>query len=250
MGGARLRDALHGMTDIEQPPMHSNDSGISVPWSVREAVFGALIVAGANVLALVSITWVAGDTEGRVTRALVLFSMVILLGFDLLVVWYFAVKSHRATWRMLGFSPSSVRWGLLFPLLGLMLSIGLTAVYTLSMMALGWDSLVPTPLPAGVLGEGSSKLAAIAILGILGPFTEEVFFRGFLLAAMVHPFGALRAALVASAIFAASHGNVSILVPVFVSGLILSWLYLKTRSLIPSFTAHAAQNILALSVVA
>ena len=52
------------------------------------------------------------------------------------------------------------------------------------------------------------------------------------------------------AIFAASHGNVSILVPVFVSCLILSWLYLKTRSQIPSFTAHAAQNILALSVVA
>ena len=41
---------------------------------------------------------------------------------------------------------------------------------------------------------------------------------------------------------------VGVLVPAFVSGLILSWLYLKTGSIVPPVIAHAAQNLLVLAV--
>ena len=35
---------------------------------------------------------------------------------------------------------------------------------------------------------------------------------------------------------------VGVLIPAFVSGLLLSWLYVKTRSIVPPIIAHAAQN--------
>ena len=37
--------------------------------------------------------------------------------------------------------------------------------------------------------------------------------------------------------------------PIFFAGLLLSWLYLKTGSIWPSFVAHALQNLIAVSMV-
>ena len=223
---------------------------MAVPWTVGEAVFGVAIVAGESILALVVLGWLASGAEQDVRRALILVALSMLLGLSFLVVWFYAVRLHGAPWRLLGFVPVRRRWVLVFPWLGLALSVTFSALYAAMVSLLGLDYLVPDPVPADALGEGLYRVATIAILGVFGPLAEEVFYRAFLLAALVHPVGALRAALIASAVFAASHGNLSILVPVFVSGLILSWLYLKTRSLIPPFTAHAAQNILALSLAA
>jgi membrane protease YdiL (CAAX protease family) len=50
-------------------------------------------------------------------------------------------------------------------------------------------------------------------------------------------------------LFAFSHGAVGLLVPVFVSGLLLAWLFLRSRSLGASMTAHALQNALAFTEV-
>ena len=51
----------------------------------------------------------------------------------------------------------------------------------------------------------------------------------------------------ASAVFAAAHASLAVVLPLFVIGLLLSWLYLRTGSIWPPFAAHAAQNLLALA---
>ena len=100
----------------------------------------------------------------------------------------------------------------------------------------------------GTSGRGTRAVANFMVIGVAAPFTEEIFFRAFMLAALVNALGTLRGAVAGSAVFAVSHGNIAILVPTFVSGLLLSWLYITTRSVGPPFIAHAAQNLLALSV--
>jgi membrane protease YdiL (CAAX protease family) len=55
--------------------------------------------------------------------------------------------------------------------------------------------------------------------------------------------------VVSSALFAAAHLSVGAAVPAFVSGMLLAWLYLRTRSIWPPVTAHALQNFIAVSVV-
>ena len=222
----------------------------TVRWTVKDALIGVVLVASASVLALISLHWLAGGSGLGVRRVMVLSALALLLGLNFAVVWYFAIRKRGASWETLGFARPRARWSLLLPWAVLLLSLFFSGLYTAIVMALGLDFLVPEPVPVGALGEGPYRMASIAIIGLVGPLTEEVFYRGFLLAALVSPLGGVRAAVVASAIFAANHGAISILVPVFISGLLLSWLYLRTRSLWPPMTAHAAQNLLALSLAA
>ena len=138
---------------------------------------------------------------------------------------------------------------MLLPWVALFLSLTFGGLYVVVVTTLGIDFLLPPAIPANALGEGFYRSVNIVVIGILGPMAEEVFFRGFLLGGLAQPMGPLRAALVASAVFAISHLSVGVMIPFFVSGLLLSWLYLKTRSIWPSFTAHAAQNIIAISAL-
>lgn len=55
--------------------------------------------------------------------------------------------------------------------------------------------------------------------------------------------------MVASLLFAAAHVSVGAALPVFVAGMLLAWLYVRTRSIWPPLTAHALQNFIAVSVV-
>jgi membrane protease YdiL (CAAX protease family) len=85
------------------------------------------------------------------------------------------------------------------------------------------------------------------VVVVWGPFAEEVFFRGFLLAALLPALGPTRAAAVSSAIFAGAHLTLSTMMPIFVTGMLLSWLYLRSRSIWPPFMAHAVQNLAAVA---
>ena len=79
---------------------------------------------------------------------------------------------------------------------------------------------------------------------VWAPFAEELFFRGFILSALASMIGPLRAAVVTAALFAGAHVFISTMIPIFLLGLVLAWLYLRTRSLLQAYLAHAAWNLL------
>ena len=62
--------------------------------------------------------------------------------------------------------------------------------------------------------------------------------------------GAPRAAVVSAAVFAVAHLQVGSMIPLFITGLVLAWLFLRTKSIWPPLMAHAAQNLLAISLTA
>ena len=174
-----------------------------------------------------------------------LVAMQILL---LVAVWRFGIKRYRVSWQAIGFTQPRARWSLLLPWLALALSLVFGGFYAAFVNAMGLDSLIPPTLPSSALGEGPYRLSNIVVIGAIGPLAEEVFFRGFLLAALVQGLGLAKGVLLGSAIFALSHPVLGVMLPVFVSGLLLSWLYLKTQSIWPPFTAHAAQNLIAMAM--
>ena len=106
------------------------------------------------------------------------------------------------------------------------------------------------PCPKAFWVKESFGAFTVGILVVVGPAAEEIFFRGFLLAAFVQGIGVIPGLIVASAIFAVAHGDLTVLLPTFASGAVLSWLYLRTRSLWPGFLAHAGQNSLAVTFAA
>jgi len=239
------------MIEYFKEHMFYKDNGTwTVPWTVKDAFIGVALIVSASVLSFVSLHWLARGVELDVHRPLVLYTLALLLSINLVVVWYFAICKRNAFWATVGFTLPQERSMLLLPWCVLVISLFFSGVYTVTVMALGLDFMLPEPIPVDALGKGIYKVSSVIIIGLIGPLTEEVFYRGFLLAALVSPFGTVRAAVIASAIFAVNHGAISILIPVFISGMLLSWLYLKTRSLLPPMLAHAAQNLLALSLAA
>ncbi len=85
-------------------------------------------------------------------------------------------------------------------------------------------------------------------IGTLIPFCEEILFRGLMLRGLVQ---VLRPgpAILASALFFAVMHDPSARVPVFVLGLLFGLLYVRTRSILAPFVAHALFNTAQLLLV-
>ena len=219
-----------------------------VPWSATDALVAYALVLFVTLASIVSVTWLA-DTDGQDTIAPSLTIAVALLqGLLVLAAWYFGIRRYGAPWSALGLVRARLRWVILIPLAGVIVSFAFTAIYVLLVTAAGIESMLPPQVPGGALGEGPARVINVAVIGVLGPLTEEIFFRGFLLVAMVAAIGLQRGAIVGSAMFALMHRDVAVMVPVFMTGLILAWLYLKTGSIWPPLVAHSTQNLIVLTV--
>lgn len=219
------------------------------PWSPRGALVGVAMVAGGSAALLAVLALAFRGTENTLSDALVPVVLAIPHLLMVSAVWYLGIRKHRVPWSVVGFRPPRGRLALLIPWPALLGSLVFSGIYVAIVTALGFDFLVPTGIPVDILGEGARRLVTIVLIVLAGPLVEELFFRGFVLAALVGPLGRFRAAVVASILFAAGHVDLSVMVPFFVSGMLLSWLYLRTRSIWPPFLAHAAQNLLALWIM-
>lgn len=102
------------------------------------------------------------------------------------------------------------------------------------------QGITPTHTPRDGYQWLSLALAAVALV-LVAPIAEELTFRGLCFAAMG------RYALPGSAaLFAVAHGLPVLLVPVFLAGLAIGWLRMRTDSLYPGLAVHMSLNATAL----
>ena len=219
---------------------------MTVPWNAADVVRAvALVIVGfMGLLLLASVVIGAGVMEEQTLRQPWFASS--FHGALLLAVWVFGVRKYHTRWSAVGLRRSLDPRAFSLPWLALLLSVVFTVLYAVTVESLGMERFLPPPTEGDILGEGFSRGLNTSVIVLWVPFAEELFFRGFLLAALVAPLGPVRAAILSSIIFAFGHLMLGVMVPFFVTGLLLSWLYLRTRSVWPPITAHAAQNLLAL----
>ena len=222
---------------------------LQVPWKSGDAVAATSMVFGAFVVLLLLAPATDAVYGGEAGSVVPWFAAVAEAAF-LVAVWIFGVRRYRTGWRVAGLRSPRTPRSFLLPWLVVVASLGFASVYVAVLASLGLDSLWPSPVPEELVGHGVERLLNGAVVVGLGPFAEEIFFRGFLLTALVRPFGVLRAALLSSAVFALAHLSLNAMVPIFFTGLLLAWLYLKSRSIWPPVMAHAAQNLLAFALAA
>ena len=86
-------------------------------------------------------------------------------------------------------------------------------------------------------------------LALVTPVSEEVLFRGFVLRGLLGRIGAGPAIVSTALVFSALHLDTGTIIPIFITGLALGWLNVRTGSLWPCIAAHAAQNAIALLAV-
>ena len=85
-------------------------------------------------------------------------------------------------------------------------------------------------------------------VGILAPLAEEIVFRGAILRTllgMVSKKNHWVAIMVSAAIFGAAHGNAAQFVNALLMGLLLGWMYYRTKSLVPGILMHWVNNTMA-----
>ena len=219
-----------------------------VPWKVSDVV-KALVLAfvGFVAIILVAAPLIDNFEEGQRGPIIALVTLI-SEGSLLWVVWLVTIHKYGSSWQDLGMRPTTVARSIWMPLVALLGSLLFMGLYALIVRALDLEFLEPPGVPEDLLGEGFSRMLNTLVIAFWAPFAEEVFFRGFLLGALVWRVGPMRAALISSAIFAAAHVSIGTMIPIFVIGMLLSWLYLKTRSLWPPLTAHMAQNLIVIAV--
>lgn len=85
----------------------------------------------------------------------------------------------------------------------------------------------------------------IILAGVFAPLVEETLFRGIIFGSLQSYFGKWTAAVISAAIFSGLHFQTYGFLPRFFLGIALVYLYDKYKSLYPSVTLHALNNIVA-----
>jgi membrane protease YdiL (CAAX protease family) len=101
-----------------------------------------------------------------------------------------------------------------------------------------------------IMSHATGLIAAASILVYLlfVPIVEEIVFRGIVLEGLINATNGAVAVVVSAVVFAGMHavGGVAQMAVAFMSGLILGWLYLRTRSIVPTSAAHSIYDTVAL----
>lgn len=197
----------------------------------------------AALISLISVNWDKISTgsgidwlrAGEVPPTILGISYWVAYLFLFLLIWQLAFISQHPIGNVFRRSPYGGRSLVVF---FLVISIGIS----LALYPFGLDD-------GGVSGlflQMRNNGWALSLMCLGAPLIEEVVFRDGiqrnLLQAGLHPWAAI---LVASAAFAVTHLNWAQMVPAFLLGIFLGWLYQRTGDLRLCIPAHVLNNTLA-----
>ena len=100
-----------------------------------------------------------------------------------------------------------------------------------------------------------SKLAPLTTYGVLlgsiliAPFCEELFFRGFVLPGLLKEMSPIWAVLISAALFAIAHVDPGSFLPLFIIGIALGFLRLRSGSTWAGISLHMLNNTLAATLI-
>ena len=180
-----------------------------------------------------------------------LVASIALQGGILFTAWLFSVSKYRCGWRALGFRSFNRKRALLLVLVVLGIGVLVNVLYELLIVYLGME---PPPAVPPEFTQGGFSLVMLSLLAVLvAPFAEEIFFRGFIFSGIGNRYGYGWGAILSALIFALVHvltlWQLGVMVPIFLLGLLLAWLYMRTGSIWPCIFTHFAYNTIALLFV-
>ena len=201
------------------------------------ALYSLKVLLGPARLALVA--------KGQDPPAMILLFTVFFAAVAL-AVWVGVVRHGRAATDLLGLRPFALRWWWLAPLCTLLLSVVLDE--GLLRLVRGVSGLDLTPQTSHVIAALATTLplalSATVAIGLLGPFAEELLFRGLIYGYVDGRFGERAAWATSSILFAAAHAEPAHIALVLPIGILLGWVRMRSASLWPCVLAHVINNTL------
>jgi len=212
--------------------------GYPVPWKARDVVLVFLALVGAS--------WFFGGIVPQSGSIIEFFGLATL--FQALVVVglvvYFVRKRYRLSWTYLGLRSVAVSNILIAGFAGGVLLFFLVAMISL---ILNWfipQSVEPQPFVEILLAAQNwwQVLIVIIIGSVLAPFSEEVYFRGFLFPFLRQHLGVDYGLWASAIVFGALHMDLIRFIPLTLGGFGLALIYQRTGSLWASILAHGVWN--------
>ena len=224
---------MNSETQSEQPVSLQESPDYSVPWKFIDNWIGV------GLLALIDVV-IFAIMLGQEQRADLIQSAAVLLlelSYLLPVILIFAWRGIH--WKHLRFE--NFKWDTLG--IGCGLLIGCYVIIIL-------HNALLTLLGVETQGENIVDLFAkldspvwFFIVGaIFAPLVEEIFFRGFLFQGFRARYGWQTAILLSSAIFAVAHLDPVVLIPTFILGCLLAYVYHRSNSIWPGILLHFLVN--------
>ena len=215
-------------------------------WGIGDMVLASAISLGAFGVFFLAIGGLSAVNQWEGNPSGLAWLAAIAESVLLLSVWLIVVKKHHLSWSAVGVRLPSAGGAFILAAVALLGSLAFTSAYAFIVSGLGFDALMPKPLPVGLAGDGALMLVSVLALGVWVPFVEELFFRGFLFAGIAARYGLYVGIAVSAALFAVVHFSLATIIPIFITGILFGLVYHVTRSIWIPVAAHSAQNILAL----
>ena len=232
------------ISPIEPPAAEKNN----VPWNVADVfkALGLLLLLNLALgFGLVLFMFVISKSRELTTNESI-FTSLATVAITLSLVWYFTIRKHRANLRQLGIRKTNV---LILLLIVPLTEIGVLAVeniYASLLYVLTKQTAPEQPIVKSFGHSAAGVILAFAVIVILAPGSEELFFRGFVYTALRKKIGVGWAMVLSALIFAVFHLSPLLMIPIFILAIALAWLYESRKSLLAPFMLHALNNLIAL----
>lgn len=230
---------------MEQTPPSNTTDETPPPSAPKSATWSASDTwLGLGLLVLVIAGYLLGIAQLETSRTMSLF-VVATFEFLLLIPIAVIFLWRRVPWHALGlnrFNPNTLAIGC-----GLLVAVYVVVIINnLIMVALG--IITQADVVSDLLGEIDSPLLFAFVTAIVAPFTEELFFRGFLFKGLREKYGWVNALMFSSIIFALFHGQIATLIPTFLLGALFAYMYQRTESVFPGMFLHFTVNAMGVVV--
>ena len=243
------------MAAAERPVHPGVPDHLRVSWGIWDIVLMMVAWFGVQVLVVLLLkvlapvvpafdTFLAGVRNG--TDIIAIFGLNLLnaaAGFGVVAL---VLRKYRLGWDRLGWRRTNLWRSLIY-------MVGMVVVFLIAsnLLLLLIQALVPA-FKANQPQENDFITAAAAhrwlslfALVILPPILEETIFRGFLFPALATRWGVVWGAIISSAIFGLAHMQANISIYTFMLGLLLCFMYVRLRSIVPGIVLHMLNNLLA-----
>lgn len=216
----------------EQITVKDEAQEYSVPWKPIDNWIAILLLVLIDVILLFFAAKGYG-TQAAQSSALIIIQLVYLI--PVLIVFAY----RRINLKSIGFG--KFEWSTLGLGCGLLIgSYALIMIHNVILTLLGVETQGEEILQ--ILNELDSPVWFFIVGVIFAPLVEEIFFRGFLFQGFRQKYGWIGGGLISSAIFAAGHLDPVALIPTFILGLLLAYMYHRTNSVWPGVILHFLVN--------
>ena len=231
-------------------------SVLNIKWSARDAVISLVFLA----VVLVAIYFgsaklfeVLGGKQFFNSSNISNVSFTVLYGVQVVlilgVVWFFAILRRKSRLKDLGLRYYSIAKTIWYSFISLLAILLVSFLYVFLMNSFFGIEAPSSKIEILVANRSISSNILLVVVAVVGPFSEEIFFRGFLYSAFKKSWGVNAALFLSSLFFAVVHLELYSFIPLMIIGWILAYLFEKTKSLMPAIFLHGVYNLILILIL-